>query len=212
LGNTAVDLIAVGAIGALVGAGELIARYRDAPFKAIACLAAFLYVGINVAASLAAYGLVRAYGWHLGQAANSAALRWTQILASGLGAMALFRSSLFLIRVGDHDLGIGPSSVLGVLLHAADREVDRKRGQARAQEVRDLVRGVSWESARSQLPALCLGLMQNASLEEQNALAGAIRDIGAGDLDDEVRVYLLGLELLNFGGIGVLEGAVGLLA
>jgi hypothetical protein len=126
--------------------------------------------------------------------------------------MALFRSSLFLVRVGDQDVGVGPSSLLSVLLSATDRDVDRERGRARATEVRDLLSDVPWERAKAELPALCLGLMQNASLEEQNALAGAIRDIGAGDLDEDVRVYLVGLELLSFAGIGVLRGAVGLLS
>jgi hypothetical protein len=52
--------------------------------------------------------------------------------------------------------------------------------------------------------------MQNATLIEQDALAGAIRDIDAGDLDDDVRVLLVGLELLNLAGFGVLTGAVAL--
>lgn len=210
--STALNLVAVAAIGGLVGTGELVARYRDAPWKALKCVAAFLYVAMNIAASLGAYGLVRAFGWEFGQEAGTEALRWTQVLIAGFGAMALFRSSLFLVRVGDQDVGVGPSSLLNVLLGAADREVDRERGRARARGVKELVQGVSWQRAREDLPALCLGLMQNATLEEQNALAGAIRDIESGDLDDDVRVHLVGLELLNFAGIGVLKGAVGLLS
>lgn len=211
-GSTTLDLVAVAAVGGLVGTGELVARYRDAPWKALKCVAALLYVAMNVAASLGAFGLVRAFGWKFGQEPATESLRWTQVLIAGFGAMALFRSSLFLVRVGDQDVGVGPSSLLNVLLGAADREVDRERGRARADEVKELVQGVSWQRAREDLPALCLGLMQNATLEEQNALAGAIRDIEGGDLDDDVRVYLVGLELLNFAGIGVLKGAVGLLS
>ena len=56
-----------------------------------------------------------------------------------------------------------------------------------------------------------LGLMQNATAEEKTALAGAIRDIEDGDLDDEIRALLVALELFNLAGIGVLTGAIDLL-
>lgn len=207
-----VDLIIVALIGGVVGAGELIARYRDAPWKALRCPAAVVYLVLNLGAAVAAYELTVAFGWEFGMAPGSEELRWTRVLAAGFGAMALFRSSLFVVRVGSQDLGVGPSTLLTILLAAADREVDRQRGRARAEEVRSLLSGVPWQKARADLPALCLGLVQNASLEEQNELAGAIRDLEDGDLDDEIRVYLVGLELLNFSGIGVLRGAVSLLS
>lgn len=207
--QTAIDIAVVAAIGGLVGAGELVSRYRDAPAQALACLPAIAYVGVNVLAACAAYGLVRAFGWDFGATAGEPT-RWTRVLVAGFGAMALFRSSLFVVRVGDQDVGVGPSSLLSALLAAADRGVDRVRGAQRADEVQRLLAGLSYDRARTDLPAICLGLMQNATLIEQDALAGAIRDIDAGDLDDDVRVLLVGLELLNLAGIGVLTGAVAL--
>jgi hypothetical protein len=107
-------------------------------------------------------------------------------------------------------VGVGPSSLLKALLSVADRGVDRERGVERAKHVRTLLTGISWARARTDLPAVCLGLMQNATLVEQDALAGAIRDIEAGDLDDDIRVMLVGLELLNLAGSGVLAGAAAL--
>jgi hypothetical protein len=207
--QTAIDLVTVALIGGLVAIGELVSRYRDAPFRALRCGAAYVYILVNVAAGAAAYGLIGAFGWHFG-AATGEPVRWTRVLVAGFGAMALFRSSLFIIRVHDEDVGIGPSSLLKSLLSAADRGVDRARGAARAQEVEALLAGVSWERARTDLPALCLSLMQNCTLIEEDALAGAIRDIEAGDLDDDIRVLLVALELMNLAGIGVLRGAVAL--
>lgn len=208
-GPTAIDLATVAGIGAFVGAGELVSRYRDAPVRALGCAPAYVYIAVNVAAACAAYGLANAFNWHFGTAGGEGA-RWSRVLASGFGAMALFRSSLFIVRVRDQDVGIGPSSLLKSLLDAADRGVDRVRGTQRANEMEKLLQGVSWDRARTDLPALCLGLMQNSTIVEQDALAGAIRDIEQGDLDDDVRVLLVGLELLNLAGIGVLRGAVAL--
>jgi hypothetical protein len=202
---------AVAVIGGLVGAGELVVRYRDDPRRALFCLAAGLYIGINVAASLAAYGLIKAFGWGFGQPSGTDAQHLTQVLAAGFGAMALLRSSLFLVRVGDKDVGIGPSGVIEGFLGAADRAVDRQRGSDRSEKIRGLLAGVSWEQAREELPALCLGLMQNATPSEQQLLARTVTELEAGDLDADVRVYLVGLSLLNFAGAGVLTGAVAML-
>ena len=208
--RTVLDIALVAGIGALVGVGELISRYRDAPWLAIQRPSAIAYVLINALASLAAYGLLEAFDWRSG-ITNEDHLRWVRVLVAGFGAMALFRSSLFIVRVAGQDVGVGPSSLLAALLNVADRGVDRERGRARAREVGELMANIPFERARADLPALCLGLMQSTTLLEKEALAGAIRDIEAGDLDDDISSYLVGLELLNLGGIGVLRGAVELL-
>jgi hypothetical protein len=207
--STVIDLLVVASIGLLVGTGELISRYRDAPVRALCSPPALVYVSVNLLAACAAYGLITAFNWSFG-AASGDPTRWTRVLVAGFGAMALFRSSLFMVRVGGQDVGIGPSSLLAALLAVADRGVDRGRGTRRAAEVHKLLDGIPWTRARTDLPAICLGLMQNATLVEQDALAGAIRDIDAGDLDDDIRVLLVGLELLNLAGAGVLGGAAAL--
>lgn len=204
------DVVIVAVIGATVGAGELTSRYRDAPARALLCGPALLYMAINAGASCAALSLITAFDWSFG-AETPDSRRWTQVLVAGFGAMVLFRSSLFVVRVGSQDVGIGPSSVLAALLSVSDRGVDRIRGTKRAQDLNALLEGITWARARTDLPVLCLGLMQNATSLEKDALASAVRDIDAGDLDDDVRVLLVGLELMNLAGIGVLTGAVALL-
>jgi hypothetical protein len=56
------DWIAVAALGALVGASEWIARYRDAPDRALRTWPAAFYIAINLAASVGALGLIHANG------------------------------------------------------------------------------------------------------------------------------------------------------
>jgi hypothetical protein len=51
-----------GLIGAAVGAGELIARYRDAPFSALGKRASALYLAINAIAAGAALLLMHSTG------------------------------------------------------------------------------------------------------------------------------------------------------
>jgi hypothetical protein len=101
------DWAAAAVLGGLVGTSELISRYKDDPAASIKAWSGILYITINSAASVAALGLIHAYGWF-------GASRWTQIL------MAFFRTSLFVVRAGDRDVGIGPSGFLQIFLTAAD--------------------------------------------------------------------------------------------
>jgi hypothetical protein len=75
-----IDWIAVAALGAIVGVSELTSRYRDAPEAALRTWPAFFYMATNMAASVAALGLMHANHW-FEQA------RWSQILMAGITAM-----------------------------------------------------------------------------------------------------------------------------
>lgn len=56
-----VDFAVVALLGALVGAGELVSRYRDAPEGALLNGSAAWYIFINIAASVVGLGLIRAF-------------------------------------------------------------------------------------------------------------------------------------------------------
>jgi len=62
---------------------------------------------------------------------------------AGVSAMAFFRTSLFVVRSGDRDVGVGPSGFLQIFLGAADRAVDRKRAAARAGSAASVTRAQS---------------------------------------------------------------------
>jgi hypothetical protein len=198
-------------LGGLVGAAELVARYRDAPGVALRTRPAVLYIVINIVASVAALALVRTFGWQFSvpQATGPLAVAWTQVLISGIGAMALFRTSLFVVRAGDKDIGIGPSSFLQVFLAAADREVDRERANARAAKVGEVMKDIDFDKAVNALPPFCLALMQNLPDDAQVELGKSIELLkNSTSIDPQVKVRLLGLELVNAVGADVLEKAV----
>jgi hypothetical protein len=85
------DWAAVALLGGVVGASELISRYKDDPWAAIKSWPASFYVAINSAASFGTLGLIRANGWF-------SSSHWSQILMAGVSAMTFFRSSLFIVR------------------------------------------------------------------------------------------------------------------
>jgi hypothetical protein len=129
------DWAAVMLLGGVVGASELISRYKDDPGAALRSWPALFYIAINSTASAAALALITANGWF-------GASRWIQILVAGASAMAFFRTSLFVVRAGDRDVGVGPSGFLQIFLAAADRAVDRRRAAARSNAVAEVMKGI----------------------------------------------------------------------
>ncbi len=91
--------IAVAALGGLLGATEIIGRYRDEPLKCLLTPPGIVYMVVNMCASLSAYALAQVFGWKIdlgaatGQTAGAqtASAQWTMVLVTGLSAMALFR-------------------------------------------------------------------------------------------------------------------------
>lgn len=205
---TFLDYIIVAVLGALVGSAELVSRYRDAPAGALETRPALFYVLINVAASTVALFVIHVFNWHFGVASGDAAVRWTQVGIAGTGAMALFRSSLFTVHVGDRDIAVGPSSFLQVFRDAADREVDRLRAQDRSATVADLMEGIDYAKAFEGLPTYCLALMQNVAAEDQQKMLQAVALLDKEKIDPGIKVRILGLHLMNVVGPDVLVSAV----
>lgn len=127
---------------------------------------------------------------------------------ASLSALALFRSSLFTIRIGGQDVGIGPNTLLTTLLSVADRGVDRIRAKNRSTQVTSTMADVSFSKARIALPAFCLALLQNVPASEQRDLAIAVDALVASEMTDTQKTYALGLLLMNLVGPDVLSHAV----
>src|SRR5262245_2753584 len=205
-----VDALIVFAIGALVGGGELVARYRDNPWRAIQTLPAATYISVNGAASVLALIALVTFGWTSDPNASPEAQRMVRLLAAGFGALAIFRSSLFQVRVGNTDVGVGPVAFLQVILAATDRGVDRKRASDRADKVVRIMKDLDFEVAYNALPPFAIMLMQNLTLEDKNALGDQVAGLGnaESEVPDQAKVLNLGLLLMNYVGEEVLEDAV----
>jgi hypothetical protein len=197
-----VDFVYVAALGGAVGAGELFSRYRDRPGDALASLPAAIYVAVNIAASLCALLVIRDFHWTFGITSGPGAVRLVQILVGGFGAMALLRSSLFVVRVGGQDVGVGPGVLLTEVVGAADSMVSRRvirRGlERRALLAKFALRDMSFDRVRVALPVYILALAGDVPPEDQASLANQIKVLSdSEDLDDHQKVLALGLALID---------------
>jgi hypothetical protein len=170
------QLLIVAAIAAFVGLAELVGRYKSDPVFALkSSPAAWTYIGVNAGAGMAALGLIHAFDWTFGQTDN---VELIQMLVAGFSAIAFFRSSFFNARIGGADVPIGPSLVLGSILDACDREVDRRSAVKMADVASDdAVKDFNPTSVVSALPVLCLALMQNFPVGAQAQLSAEIKRV-----------------------------------
>jgi hypothetical protein len=201
------DAVFVFVLGALVGAGELVSRFRDEPTRAIASVPGGLYMAVNGLASAAALVALWVFGWDPVPDSPDQT-RLLQIFAAGFGAMAVFRSALFTVRIGSTDVGVGPVAFLQIMLAAIDRAVDRKRARERAERVLAIMDGLRFADLFLSLPAFAFALLQNLSSEEKAAITEQVSKLRDAQMPEEAKVLNLGLLLMNYVGEGVLKEAV----
>lgn len=202
-----IEYLLVSGLGGLVGTAELITRYRDRPGALIRVPSTWAYVLLNASAAAIALLLLHTFGWKFGADSEQAA-RAGQVIAASVGSMAIFRSALFTVRVGDEDVAVGPSTLLSSLLAAADRGVDRMRAKSRSQEAKTIMSGISFERSRLALPTLCLALLQNVPAEDQADLRTAVDALAGSEMTDGQKALNLGLLLMNVAGPDVVAAAV----
>lgn len=120
------------------------------------------------------------------------------------------RSSVFKVRVGDSDIGIGPAAILDTLLLVADRGVDRREAVARAQDVTQLVSHVrDPRIVAKMLTKYSLALMQNVDEKTSKDLGDAIGKIMEdAEVPDTIKMDIVALRLGVVVGPDVLEAAV----
>lgn len=205
-----VPWLVVAFLGGIVGTAELVSRYRDAPAGAVRTRPALFYIAINITAAVAAFALAKLFGWkfNFGDQNSASSAEWSMVILCGISAMALFRSSLFIRKVGDREIGVGPSSFLQVFLSAADAEVDRQRAIYRSNKVSEIMKDVDYAKAVKVLPPYCIALMQSLADDAQRDLGRAVELLDKADMEADLKGRTLGLELANVFGVPVLEQAV----
>jgi len=201
------DYTIAAALGAVVSSGEIVARYRDEPWDTLRSVPAMFYMLINALASMGALTIVRTFGMNFGASEPNAPL--IQVLVAGLGAMMIFRSAFFTLRVNDQDVAVGAASFLQVMLDAVDREVDRRRAILRAGRVRRIMETIAFEKALTALPTYCIALMQNLDESDQRKLLGDLKVlVSSAELEPPVKAQILGLAVMNYLGEEVLQASV----
>lgn len=133
--------VAAALFGALTGAAEIVLRYRDEPFEALASAPAKLYLLFNAGVSLAAFALLQRYGRQVLPIATQVPA--LTAFTAGFGGMAVMRSKLFSYQTENgNELAAGPALIVDAFLRVLDRKIDRLRSAEREKRVFDRIRSL----------------------------------------------------------------------
>lgn len=170
--------IAAFLLGELVGFSEIVSRYRDEPLTASMTVYGASYFAINGLLAWAGFITMEnspnAFPAFVGHA------YWTAICA-GFGAMAVFRSKLFVFRSDDgKEFPVGPDIVLSSILKIVDRKIDRQRAVRRqrlvfskASEIAGLIATAADFDIAANFLIVSMSSFQNLSEAERQQIAAA---------------------------------------
>jgi hypothetical protein len=195
-------------LGGLVGAAELLGRYRVDPIAAVRSLPGAFYCGLNAAAAGAAYVIAVVFGWRFGvpSAASPVVLEVTRVLIASFGAMALLRSSLFVFSQGDSTVDAGPAAVLASLRAAADRAIDQRQAQGLLET--DVLAELSFADHGISLVELCSAALMYPDVESAKRLGELVARLTVlEDMDDAAKLHVLAMALVELVGRRPVEAA-----
>lgn len=187
-------------IGGLVGAVEILQRYKAEPFKAIGNRWGISYILFNSLAAVVAYYVVVLAKGVGPDTASLAKLQWSTL--SGFGAAAILHSKFLSIKIADgKEVALGPEIVVQTFLSVIDRQLDRTRAKDRFNAVRRLMEKIDFEKAKIRLPMQIFQAMQGVTEEESDTLVDRIAEIDEMEaLSSQDKSYILGFYLLDLVG------------
>ena len=185
-----------GAFGGIVGASELVSRYRDEPMRSLATVAGASYVFLNALVSGLTYGLLTRYADGLLPGLADDPLM-TSIVA-GFGAMALLRSKFFTLRTASGEsISVGPDAAISTFLDAADRGVDRSRASRRLALVFQQASKVQRPADGPDFLEISIAALQNLSDEDKARFVKRIETVRGSDYTAQLKLQALCYELLT---------------
>lgn len=188
--------------GLLVGASEVISRYRDEPLHACFSPFGLIYAVINGAMSLAALVLIFKYPDGAFKMIASDGL--LAAMAAGFGAAAVMRTKVAIIKGSDDkDISIGPDFIIRILLRTVDKNVDRFRAERRqAIVVRNLpeIRRLGSFSMASEYLLASLLAFQNIEDELKQNLRAAFDQYDKKALPNDLKYLAMGFVFLTLVG------------
>ncbi len=196
-------------LGELVGFSEIISRYRDEPLRAAFNAYGGAYFAINGILAWVAFIVLQkspaTFPTLVGHPYSTAVF-------AGFGAMAIFRSKLFVFRSDDgKEFPVGPDIVLSSVLKIVDRKIDRQRAARRQQlvfekasDIAALIGSAADFGVAANFLVISMSSFQNLSdVEKQQIAAAAARLKNDKDLIEAPNFYkamTLGFALLDITG------------
>jgi hypothetical protein len=201
-----VDYLIVAAIGGVVGASELLDRFRRGESAGIfKHLATWLYILLNALAGALALLLIAGLGLTTSKSSDPSVIRWSRVIIAGFGAVLILRSSAVLPGSGKVK---GPGAVVQRILDAVVHRLDSTRGIEREQAIDELIVGLDYSHVRDNVVATVLRMFPQTAGEQRDEVTAAVEDADRLALGDTAKTRAILQAIIAFGGTAAVKRAV----
>jgi len=191
-------------VGCISALAELLSRY-DRIGQIFAFLSSWVYFLINGFAAVLAYWFISEYNLDFGILTET---EIGKILISGTSSMIILRSSFANIKSGNQNIEAGLASITNVFLKNADRTFDRKRSINDYKAIHEIMNDIDFSKSKLDLPLICLGMMKNVTLEEQQLLANDILKLSTESYSPKAKAINLGVLVSATTGLNLLKEVI----
>jgi hypothetical protein len=180
-------------VGMLAAFVEIITKFPDEPLKSLGTTEALIYHAVN--GGIAAFSLWVLVLFKVSSQTDLDKLKI--VLAASLGSMAVMRSKLFNVKVGEEDISVGPEQIVKVFFRFMEESIGRVRALSRINFVTEVMNNLNFQNIRTHTIAM-LDSVQTLSVERKTDLETKMSRISEAEPQEpQLKSYLLGFLLLD---------------
>ena len=165
----------------------------------------FLYLLLNGLVSALAYYALKFFSNEAILEINSFEL--PKLIIAGFGGVVVLRSSIFSIPFNGSTLEIGLISVVQALLDKIEKKIKHNIAANRICEIYEIMKDVDYDTAKEELPSLCITYIDGFSDKDSKDLINAIKEIN-GNLSNINKCMQLGREIARYCDVEILKRTI----
>lgn len=165
----------------------------------------FLYLLLNgIVSALALYSL-KYFSNEPISAINS--LEIPNLVLAGFGGIVILRSSIFSVQLQGRTVEVGLISVVQALLDKIEKKIKHNIAANRICEIYEIMKDIDFETAKEELPSLCISYIDGFSDKDSKDLVNAIKEINV-NLSNVNKSMQLGREIARYCDVEILKRAI----
>ena len=128
-------------------------------------------------------------------------------IIAGFGGVLVLRSSIFSVQLNGNNVEVGLISVVQGLLDKIEKKIKHNIAANRICEIYEIMKEIDYETAKAELPSLCICYIDGFSDKDSKDLINAIKEIN-GNLSNVNKCLQLGREIARYCDVEILKRAI----
>ena len=129
------------------------------------------------------------------------------LVLAGFGGIVILRSSIFSVQLQGRTVEVGLISVVQALLDKIEKKIKHNIAANRICEIYEIMKDIDYETAKEELPSLCISYIDGFSDKDSKDLVNAIKEINV-NLSNVNKSMQLGREIARYCDVEILKRAI----